>query len=318
MIVGPERGLRMTDGAAKKGDDGDDALRVTVRFLGPASVKPPLLGEFATRSRIGSFLQLEEEVSFALQAPCWSEASVGSRTDQKKPPTLNVRVSGLSFEPLPGAVDLRTRMKAALGDGFCKASAYTYWQEHRDKLCPLRDSKLRRVIEAMLDLKSASLIPLENKQDTIWGYVHATAQRWESLEFIPPVGKGGVTMAARLRPLVADLEETEAEACGGEVCRKVLLQNRQNGLGEVFAASAFNLLRLYHGQQVGECGASVKKITKLISAARAWGVGKDGWQREDDTWQCVDDKGWLGRGGSEQGRVIWRGTCPAPAKLSGR
>ncbi|OLP84440.1 hypothetical protein AK812_SmicGene34686 [Symbiodinium microadriaticum] len=72
-----------------------------------------------------------------------------------------------------------------------------------------------------------------------------------------------------------------------------------------FMPSSMNWLALFNSDIIGQPGANPGKVAKLLSAAREWGPAQDGWQQHDRSWNCVDQKNFLGRTTLEQGRVIW-------------
>merc|ERR1719433_2391903 len=82
---------------------------------------------------------------------------------------------------------------------------------------------------------------------------------------------------------------------------------------DLFAPSQVNMCAAIYGHDVGQPGADPSKLTKLFSAAEWWGPGPGGWQRWDQTWQCVDQRDTLGRTIREQGRLLWHRGRPDSA-----
>jgi len=62
---------------------------------------------------------------------------------------------------------------------------------------------------------------------------------------------------------------------------------------------------MLYGEAIGQPGAKVDVVTKLLSAAEWWGPGKKGWHSHDNTWECTDKKDAFQRVVKKQGRVIW-------------
>lgn len=83
-------------------------------------------------------------------------------------------------------------------------------------------------------------------------------------------------------------------------------------LGEYFMTSSMNWLALFNSHLIGQSGADAARIIKLLSAAKRWGPGPDGWHQNDETWTCVDQKNLLGKITLEQGRVIWHHARNSP------
>ncbi|CAJ1405512.1 unnamed protein product [Effrenium voratum] len=228
-----------------------------------------LLGEFATRSRMGAQIRLEEQVE------------------------------GLDFPALPGAVQLREELVETLGPRFSRSTAFECWQQRKDLEFPLSSSKLRRVHESLAQYPLPSYVA----EKALWGYLNAPpggCSGVRSLEFHQE-GDGIRVSAHRRQPTCDSLRQQLAII--DELCVEVLLQDRF--LGEQFAPSSMNFLAMTHGHAAGQHGADPKKIAKLMSAAKNWGPGKDGWYQFDETWTCVDQKDWLGRTLEEQGRIVW-------------
>ncbi|CAL1155828.1 unnamed protein product [Cladocopium goreaui] len=245
-----------------------------------------LLGEFATRSRMGAQIRLEKELRFILSVP----------TDSWRP--LIVEVIGLDFPALPRAVELREDLLKTLGSDFSRSAAFKCWQERKEEF-PLQSSKLRRVHESLAQY----YLPAYVAEKAFWGYLNAPPQGCSgvhSLEFHQEGGEVRVTARRRQPTAQSQLEQL---ALIDDLCIEVLLQDRF--LGEQFAPSSMNFLAMTHGHAAGQKGADPKKIAKLMSAAKSWGPGTDGWHRFDETWTCTDQKDWLGRTIEEQGRVLW-------------
>lgn len=247
-----------------------------------------LMGEFATRSRMGAQIRLAEELRFILHLP-----------EQFPQTPLIIEVNGLDFPALPGAVELRDRLVDSLGSNFNRASAFQCWQKCKEDF-PLQTSKLRRVHESLAQY----YLPQYVAEKAFWGYLNAPpggCSGVHSLEFHQEAENGVTVTARRRQPLGAALQEQMAII--DELCVEVLLQDRF--LGEQFAPSSMNFLAMTHGHAAGQKGADPKKIAKLMSAAKHWGPGTEGWHRFDETWTCTDQKDWFGRTIEEQGRILW-------------
>lgn len=252
----------------------------------------PLIGEFATRSRLGSIVRLDGKVCLALQ-----QVPAGGTQH------LSVAVEGVSFPALPEVPWLRSlvqREVALIGETFNKSSMWTWFEHNMHKVCPLEDSKLHRSMECLLGLRSLQMVTTaEQRKEIPWGFMHSVDLDLTALKFYHDE-KGGVRVAAPPSPT--------AEA---DPFRELCVQFARDTITahgsemEVLAPSSLNFMRLFEGEHAGGPAASLPKITKLLSAATSWGPGTDGWKRCDSTWTCMDEKDWLGRTVREQGRVIW-------------
>ena len=185
-----------------------------------------------------------------------------------------------------------------LGKDFSRSTAFQCWQERKEEF-PFQTSKLRRVHESLAQYYLPSYVA----EKAFWGYLNAPPKGCSgvhSLEFHQEDDEIRVTARRRQPTAQCQLEQL---AIIDELCVEVLLQDRL--LGEQFAPSSMNFLAMTHGHSAGQKGADPKKIAKLMSAAKHWGPGTDGWHRFDETWTCTDQKDWLGRTIEEQGRILW-------------
>lgn len=257
----------------------------------------PIIGEMATRSRLPLDVWIDGELRFALQPP------------QKEPcgSPLVLFTSGLQMRALPDAIPLRQQMKAALGNGYDLASAYDWWQTHKEQF-PLKTSKLRRVVESFFSQKAKHVTPAVKLHTALWGFTQIDVGiEWTAFEF--HINRTGPSPWVTVTASFYDLPSIEDDA---EVLRKTEwtlkqmanLTNRK--LGETFATSAAHYARMKVDSALGFPGANADKIVKLFSAADWWGPGEDGWSQWDDTWLCTDKKDAFGRMVVEQGRVLWR------------
>jgi len=81
-------------------------------------------GEIATRSRIGAYLRLNEEVGFSILRP---------PTNLSESP-LVVEVYGFDFTSLPEIVRLRQHLKQVLGPEYSRKSAVEWYEKYKDVL----------------------------------------------------------------------------------------------------------------------------------------------------------------------------------------
>lgn len=285
LLLGVEAHLPEVHSRVSTGGSGKD-VAIDVSLL-PA----PLLGEFATRSRIGSALRLASQVSFQLEIPPAEGEMVAL-----------LHVKGVSFVPLDDCAVLREHMLRAMGEGFTREEAFDWWEANKEDVCPLASSKFRWCVESLLDNPwLSSVVGRHGKETCLWGFLHSATSNIIALELWDE-GKAGIRVTAQRSPP----EEHElhiASECDS-LSREALMQHLQ--IGDVSAPSSFNFLRLLVGRSSGINGASPDKIAKLLSAAKSWGPGSKGWQKFDRTWTCTDKRGEV-----PQGRVIWnhpRGT----------
>eukprot|EP00928_Gymnodinium_smaydae_P028865 TRINITY_DN218_c1_g2_i1.p1 TRINITY_DN218_c1_g2~~TRINITY_DN218_c1_g2_i1.p1 ORF type:complete len:400 (-),score=46.69 TRINITY_DN218_c1_g2_i1:432-1577(-) len=251
----------------------------------------PISADVATRSHLGISLRLAEVVRFSLLS-----------SDASSDP-LALEVEGLSFELAPDILPLRQRVKRELGSDYTAENVYAWWNRNIDQACPLRDSKGRRTVHALFELRSFQLtVPHHFKVKIVWALVNATPTRLTRLEFAKE-GKGDVCVTAA-REKSSDPEEASDAQLSDEIIKEALL--RDKSYGDAVAPSSFNFMRLLHGHNVGMNGASAAKLTKLLSAAHTWGCGTEGWQCWDDTWLAVDTHNVVGRKVCDNGRLIWR------------
>jgi len=252
--------------------------------------RAPVVGDFATRSRVGFQLHLSEELAFSVRPP----ALLGDG--------LVLYVRGLAFVPLKETGELRVKLKAILGEEFSPASTYAWWENHKDEVCPLASSKMRWLVESILGLRSAQAVtPQKGKEKMIWGMMHTRTLTIEGFHFLDQE-KRGVRVTSMVKP-PATPEEEEMEAIYGELM--AAMPAHELSMGEYFMPSSMNWVRLHCSSLLRQPGADPAKIRKLLSGARAWGPGEDGWRRWDDTWLCVDSRDAFGRA-QEQGRTVWR------------
>jgi len=276
----------------------EEEVSITVRFH-----PGPLVGEFATRSRMGVEMILGPEVHFALLRNRAPSSSSASGADPEDPDVLRLKVAGVFFPAHREAIQLRLRLAALLRSDFNRVTAYQWWIKHKETEFPPSTSKLRRVMESMLD---KSIIPLYAKEKGFWAYLlapTAEASAFESLEFRHEgLGPENITVHAPRRPPLTP-DDVELMKASDAICTEVMENDRP--YCEKMARSSFNFLAMWYGKLVGQRSASANMIAKLFTAADIWGPGKAGWQKEDETWLCVDQKDVMGRTLKEQGRVIW-------------
>jgi len=214
-----------------------------------------------------------------------------------------LRVHGLAMRPLEECTAMRARMLRELGEeNFTRQSAYRWWEDHMHEFPP-ETSKMRRIYESFLGLKTAPL-PRWAREKGIWGYINAVPEAYRTFELRrDPRAPGGISLSLALEP-ASTPEEEAGQALIRGFCQEVLRNDR--AAAQRLAASSTNYLAMIHAPPMGACAACPRKIAKLFTAARTWGPGADSWMRWDDTWLCVDSKDMLGRVVTEQGRVLWR------------
>lgn len=255
-----------------------------------------LRGEFATRSRIGAELHVERTLSFAL---CKRTPRGACGEDSR----LDMQVSGLSMHPLEECDKMRRHLLETLGEeGYTRQSVYRWWEDHMHEFPPEK-SKIRRIYESFLGLKTAPL-PRWAREKGMWGYINALPEVYDVFTFQRDSrAPGGVTLTSTLRP-PSTPEEESGHARLRSFCQEIIIKDR--AAAQRLAASSINYVAMVHAHPAGTHGACPRKIGKAFSAAKTWGPGKDSWHQYDDTWLCVDNKDMLGRTLSEQGRVLWR------------
>jgi len=256
--------------------------------------RAPLIGEVATRSRVSVNVQIAQSLRFALQ----------HLPELPREQPLSLRVDGLDMPTLPDCVCARAQAREELGQGLNPTTAYEWWEQNRHTRFPLQTSKFHRIVESLLEQRGIKLLGSQMCASSFWGYLHTTDLNIEVFQFhadrrVP----GGVALTAQLRP-----PKTPAEAADREqvqvITRKVLRANRASA--DRLAPSGINVGAMLAGPGLGQPGAHPRVIVKLLSAARWWGPGEEGWHRWDQTWLCTDKKDLLGRVVQQQGRIIWR------------
>lgn len=278
--------------------DGAGVCALRVRF------EPgPLVGEIATRTRIAVSVLLSREVCFLLQRP-----------PNREEGPLTLCVSGLSLPRLPELVRLRELLTEALGSNPSAEECFAWWQKHKDREFPLKTSKFHRLVESMMGMRSVQMMPASVHRDMFWGYMNTSDLDVEAFEFHWSSGHG-VTVTVRQRQLERP-EDAEAQIQNALIARKMLVEKRNSG--ERLCLSAINVAAMIYGSDVGQPGAKLDAIVKLLSAAHWWGCGADGWHCWDETWLCTDKKDSFGRVVEKQGRIIWRvaGHKKAPVALA--
>jgi len=249
------------------------------------------IGEFATRSRIGSMMRLSKEVCFALRDP---------PKDVTTDP-LVLEVSGLDFPALAEIGVIRKRLRALLGEGFNKSNVFKWWLQNRDLEYPLDKSKMRRMHASSFEGLPMVRPPDFAAEKALWGYINAPSNVFECFQFYDE-GKNDIRITGIVLP-ANDPEEIRTRELCDDVASEVM--RTQRALAEPWLPSAINISALTHGRSSGGPGAEPHKIAKLFTAADLWGPGKKGYQEVDNTWICTDIKDSMGRTVKQQGRVIW-------------
>lgn len=280
-----------------------ESATLVVRFVGA-----PLMGEIATRSRIGYFVRLGKEVRITLRLPSATTNSIISADAVSATTPLRLHFSGISFEPFPEVEPLRKRIQEVLGSNFNQCTAFEWWDANKDEVSSLQDSKLRWALESILSMRSAqAVMPQNGKERLLWGFLHCRPLELVSFEFRES-GTEGIRVNGTCKDPVSP-EDKRVQAAYDEVA--VSVSQKDLSLGEYFMPSSVNWLALFHAETLRQSGLQVtganpKLVTKLFSAAKEWGPGEDGWQANDHTWNCVDQKDVLGRFTLKQGRIVWR------------
>lgn len=265
----------------------EKVLSLTVR-LDPA----PLVGVIATRSHLACDVCLDSTVRFTLLSPPSSSESG----------PLVVEIEGFYFKIAPEIRPLRWKLASELGKDFDPEHVYAWWLENIHEAWPIENSKARRVMEALFEVRSFQLtVPNSIKATTVWALLNGVSTSLSAFEFSRD-RSNTVRVSARRGPPVEPETAEEVERCD-EILRQTLVRDEMTG--DMFAPSSMNFVRLMHGHSLGQPGASAAKLTKLLTAAHTWGPGSDGWQRLDETWQAVDTKNVLGRTTKENGRLVW-------------
>ena len=72
-------------------------------------------------------------------------------TDLSTEPLL-LEVYGFDFPVLPETIKLRRHLKQVLGQDYSRKSAAAWYEKHKDEFCPLKDSKLRRILASVFEV----------------------------------------------------------------------------------------------------------------------------------------------------------------------
>ena len=121
-----------------------------------------LTGEIATRSRVPVQFELADQIIVKLVVG--DEGAVA------------LKVSGLYFGPVGGAMECWDRLRevwaeaGAMDDASKKEVAWRWWQHDGHKK-DFEGTKLWRVIESLVGLRSATLIPTKDMQDVLMGCI---------------------------------------------------------------------------------------------------------------------------------------------------
>lgn len=262
-----------------------DLLSISVKL------EPRVFGELATRSRVAVSVHVDKDIKFVLQAPsCSSDSRL-----------LTLRVQGLNLPALPEAVEIRRRLRDRLGSEMQPLAAYRWWRGNHDTECPVDKSKFRWVVESLLEQRGMKLLGEKTNYEAFWGYLHTTDLNLARFEFLLD-RRGDVELRANLNEPKDDQEARDRKIVK-DITMGQLKANRKSG--EKLASSAINVAAMLFGPAVGQPGARAEVITKMLSGAKWWGPGQDGWHRYDKTWECTDRKDMLGRVIESQGRIIW-------------
>lgn len=281
-------GVGDTASTGSTGSVSGPALPRMAVSLSPA----PLTGEFATKSRLATYLCLAEELRFE---PRWGTTPRGRG--------MLLQVQGISLKPYEGADRMRASVLRELGEDASPAKAFEWWVRIRDEVCPKETSKIRWFVESLLEKPyTAQVLSQRHKANLVLGLAHARLKRIEHFALVWE-GRDGVRISAT-QSEPSDEEGRLLDACTNRIAIESLLRDRT--MAEVFAPSTINWTAMLLAHGIGQMGAHSHKIVKLLSGASHWGAGTSGWQRFDDTWLCEDRKDAFGRVVQEQGRLVWR------------
>ncbi|OLQ09664.1 TPR repeat-containing thioredoxin TDX [Symbiodinium microadriaticum] len=143
-------------------------------------------GEIATRSRIGAYVRLGSEVIFAHHEP---------PTDLSTEPLL-LEVYGFDFPVLPETIKLRRHLKQVLGQDYSRKSAAAWYEKHKDEFCPLKDSKLRRILASVFEVHSLMFLPEWAVSRALWGMLNICTLTYIGFEFWDE-GKNGIRVTVQ-------------------------------------------------------------------------------------------------------------------------
>eukprot|EP00439_Symbiodinium_sp_Y106_P023831 s1923_g2.t3 len=250
-------------------------------------------GEIATRSRIGAYVRLGSEVIFAHHEP---------PTDLSTEPLL-LEVYGFDFPVLPETIKLRRHLKQVLGQDYSRKSAAAWYEKHKDEFCPLKDSKLRRILASVFEVHSLMFLPEWAVSRALWGMLNICTQTYIGFEFWDE-GKNGIRVTVR-SSTPADPDDVECLQNARDLFQLQASAPGDRQIGERLFKSGYSVGSMNFGRALGHPGAKPDVIAKLFSAANLWGPAKSGWQSFDDTWLCTDRRDHLGQVAEEQGRIIW-------------
>lgn len=250
-------------------------------------------GEIATRSRIGAYVRLGSEVIFAHHEP---------PTDLSTEPLL-LEVYGFDFPVLPEIIKLRRHLKQVLGQDYSRKSAAAWYEKHKDEFCPLKDSKLRRILASVFEVHSLMFLPEWAVSRALWGMLNICTLTYIGFEFWDE-GKNGIRVTVQ-SSTPADPDDVECLQNARDLFQLQASAPGDRQIGERLFKSGYSVGSMNFGRALGHPGAKPDVIAKLFSAANLWGPAKSGWQSFDDTWLCTDRRDHLGQVAEEQGRIIW-------------
>ncbi|CAK0861161.1 unnamed protein product [Prorocentrum cordatum] len=174
-----------------------------------------LKGEFATRSRIGGELHLGPQVGFELRPA----EDLGRGRG---------RAAGARAGDAPAGGEctaMRARMLRELGED--RPIPPRWWEDHMHEFPP-ETSKMRRIYESFLGLKTAPL-PRWAREKGIWGYINAVPEAYRTFELRrDPRAPGGISLSLALEP-ASTPEEEAGQALIRGFCQESPAQRPRRG-----------------------------------------------------------------------------------------
>jgi len=167
----------------------DDELRINLHTA--------LTGEIATRSRVPVQFELADQI--IVRFVVGDEGAVA------------LKVSGLYFGPVGGAKECWDRLKevwaeaGATDEASRKEVAWRWWQHDGHKK-DFEGTKLWRVIESLVGLRSAHLVPTKELQDVLMGCICSTRKELRQLDcsyFYPRTSAGGISTGSPVPQVLA-------------------------------------------------------------------------------------------------------------------
>jgi len=278
-----------------------------------------LTGEIATRSRVPVQFELADQIIVKLVVG--DEGAVA------------LKVSGLYFGPVGGAMECWDRLRevwaeaGAMDDASKKEVAWRWWQHDGHKK-DFEGTKLWRVIESLVGLRSATLIPTKDMQDVLMGCICSTRKELRQLDFshFSPLqggeskGNPAPQVLATTRGDPANLDPSSRHYDSDselrlQMSKSILMSHLGNPMkremAERFCKSGINFGRLIVDvNSMNLAGSSPESFCKLFTVSDVVGgatftdraMGALAWQKDDITFKMS----------GEHGRVLWTPLTLAP------